>query len=83
MAKNMNAPVPVTKEELKDKIVSLYDKYLDEQTIVDATNYYLSPEGKSYVSKQKQIYDECTKAGQEYGEKISKKILDKMSTQKK
>lgn len=65
-------------DELMDKLVPIYDKYLSHDDIKELIKFYESPAGKKYVKVLPQISKESMTIGQEWGEEIGKKVLKKL-----
>ena len=65
-------------DELMDKLVPIYDKYLSHDDIKELVKFYESSAGKRYVKALQQISKESMTIGQEWGEEIGKKVLKKL-----
>ena len=65
-------------DELMDKLVPIYDKYLSHDDIKELVKFYESSAGKRYVKALPQISKESMTIGQEWGEEIGKKVLKKL-----
>ncbi len=64
--------------ELMDRMVPVYDKYLSYDDIKELVKFYESPAGKKYVKVLPQISRESMTIGREWGEEVGKKVLKKL-----
>lgn len=65
-------------DDLMDRMVPVYDKYLSHDDIKELVKFYESPAGKKYVKALPQISKKSMAIGQEWGEEIGKKVLKKL-----
>lgn len=65
-------------DDLMNRMVPVYDKYLSHDDIKELVKFYESPAGKKYVKVLPQISKESMTIGQEWGEQVGEKVLKKL-----
>lgn len=62
-------------KEIEDNIISIYDKYLTNEDILNIVEFYKSETGKLYLNKMGVISIEIMNLGNKYGELIYNKLI--------
>lgn len=62
-------------KEIEDNIISIYDKYLTNEDILNIIEFYKSETGKLYLNKMGVISIEIMNLGNKYGELIYNKLI--------
>ena len=65
-------------DELVELLIPVYDKHFSESEIEALIVFYQSDIGKKFVEKQPLIANDGAEAGRKWGERIAKKIADKL-----
>lgn len=68
-------------DEMIDKIVPIYNKYLSAEDIKGLINFYKSPVGKRTLNVLPQITRESIEVGQQYGRESATRALQKLEAQ--
>lgn len=68
----------VNTDELVGVIVPIYQKYYTEKDIRVAIDFYRSPAGRRLVEKQPLVMQESMQAGQQWGEQIARRAIEKL-----
>jgi len=66
-------------DEMINIIIPVYQKHLSEEDIKEINTFYDSPAGKKLIHVQPAIMQESMLLGQQYGESVARKILNKYS----
>ena len=69
-------------DDLVDMMVPIYRRHLTITDIETITAFYQTPTGQKYVSQLPPILQESMQAGQIWGQKIGKKIEDRLKEKK-
>jgi len=64
--------------ELVEMCIPIYEKHFTHDEIKQLLKFYKTPIGKKVIETQPVIMQECMIAGQEWGKKISEKIVKKL-----
>ena len=68
----------VSVDEMLNRLVPIYNKYLSAEDLKGLIKFYESPLGKNLVNVIPQITRESTEAGQKYGIEASTRALKKL-----
>lgn len=66
-------------DEINEKLLPIYKKYLTYEDLLGLIKFYKTPLGKKFVRVTPPIQKESMKIGAEWGEEIAKKIREKMT----
>ena len=64
--------------DLMEMIIPIYERNLEEGDIDELLKFYNSPSGKRFVSKQSIILQEAMAAGQQWGEQLAERAVNKL-----
>ena len=67
----------INPEDLVNLVVPIYQKYLTEEEVQAINDFYNSPAGKKLVGVQASIMEESFQAGQQWGQEIVQKVINK------
>lgn len=70
-------------EELIDLVVPVYDRNLSHDDIKAIIKFYESPAGKRFAAKLPDITQESMAAGQQWGQKLGAKVMQRLQEQQK
>ena len=73
----------VNPDELVDLIIPVYRKHLTEEDIIALNEFYQSDVGKKLIARQPAIMQESMLAGQQWGQVLAQRVLQKYEEQKK
>lgn len=68
----------VNTDELISAIVPIYQKHYTEKDIRVAIDFYRSPAGRRLVEKQPLVMQESMQAGQQWGEQMARRAIEKL-----
>lgn len=69
----------VKTDDLIELIVPIYEKYFTKDDIKELIKFYKTPVGKKTIKLLPKITQESMVAGQEWGKKISEKVVKRLS----
>ena len=64
--------------ELQDRIIPIYDKYMSHEDILELIKFYESPAGQRILKALPDISRESLTVGQAYGREVAEKIIKKL-----
>jgi len=64
--------------EIRERIISVYDKYLSHDDIKALIAFFQTPAGQAFVKMNPQIIEESTKIAMEWGNANAINIIEKM-----
>lgn len=65
-------------ETMIDMIVPIYQRHYSEEDVQAAIDFYTSPAGKRFIAKQGVVMQESMQAGQQWGEQVARRAIDKL-----
>ncbi len=68
----------IHEEELLDKVIPIYAKYYTDDEIKELIAFYETPLGRKIVSVTPMIMRESMISGQEWGQQLGKKAIDRL-----
>lgn len=68
-------------EDLVNLITPIYQKYLSQADVDAITAFYQTPAGQNLIKAQPKITQESMIAGQQWGQQLAKKILERYQQQ--
>ena len=68
-------------DEMLNRLVPIYNKYLSAEDIKEIIKFYESPLGKKTVNVLPQITRESIEVGQQYGIECAKRALQKLEAE--
>ena len=71
----------INADEIEDMVIPVYQKYLTENDIQAINQFYQTPAGKKLIQVQPNIMQESMIIGQEWGQNIAKKVLNKYQSE--
>jgi uncharacterized protein len=69
----------VSPNELVDMVIPIYDKHFTHDDIKELIKFYSSPIGKKFIKVQPQLTYESMEVGQEWGRRLSEKIVKRIT----
>jgi len=73
----------VDADEVVNMVIPVYRKHLTEADIKALNEFYQSDVGKKLIAKQPEIMQESMMVGQQWGQDLAKRVLQKYEDQKK
>jgi hypothetical protein len=67
----------VNSDELVNGVIPIYQKHFTEEDLQAAIKFYRSPAGRRFIEKQPIVVQESMQAGQQWGQQIAKRAMDK------
>lgn len=69
-------------DDLVSRIVPIYTKHLDEQTLKKTVKFYESPAGKAFAAAQPAIAQDSALVGQKWGRELAERAIQKITEAK-
>ncbi|HXX93057.1 MAG TPA: DUF2059 domain-containing protein [Planctomycetota bacterium] len=70
-------------QDLMEKVIPIYMKQLDEETLDGLIAFYQTEVGKKFLKAQPAILKESMEAGQKWGQELAQKALQRLQDSKK
>ncbi len=71
----------VSVDQLINRLIPIYDKYLTDEDIKQLIAFYRTPVGKKLISVSPQITSDSFTAGQQYGKEVAQRAIQKLQEQ--
>lgn len=71
----------VTADQLINRLMPIYDKYLTDEDIKQLIAFYRTPVGKKIISVSPQIASDSLNIGQQYGKEVAQRAIQKLQEQ--
>jgi hypothetical protein len=71
----------VNVDEIEAMVIPIYQKYLSEEDIAAINVFYATPAGKKIISVQPSIMQESMMVGQQWGQDLAQRVLQKYQQQ--
>src|SRR5574341_19648 len=71
----------INPEGLVELMVPIYDRHFTQQDITELIKFYQSPLGVKLIQKLPAITQESFQAGQEWGEKLGERVIEKLQAE--
>lgn len=68
-------------DEIINRIIPIYNKYMTDEDIKGLINFYKSPLGRKTTSITPQLTQESIRVGQQYGIEAGRRALQKLEAQ--
>jgi hypothetical protein len=65
-------------DELRERLIPVYDKYLSNEDVIELIKFYESPVGRKVISVLPSISKESFAIGSEYGRELADRIVKKL-----
>lgn len=71
----------VNADQLINRLIPIYDKYLTDEDIKQLIAFYRTPVGKKLISVSPQIASDSLTIGQQYGKEVAQRAIQKLQEQ--
>lgn len=71
----------LTADQLINRLIPIYDKYLTDEDIKQLIAFYRTPVGKKIISVSPQIASDSLNIGQQYGKEVAQRAIQKLQEQ--